>query len=168
MKFSQTKEWKERSLFLRKSRGKCEWFGCDVSDIKLLQVHHLDFDFGQYKLEWDEDRTIKKDVQSLYVDYLTTDNVLVLCKRHHFLIHKGKNACPNCGKPKLSYLNQCYECLIENHGRCERCQKKVISRAHDSLCDDCFDEMAEIMNSGPMKKFSVNNPKPLKKSSVRK
>jgi len=126
-----TKQWKEQRKEIIKGKV-CAWCGSDKS----LVVHHYNeprvTGLNKWKsifrsvekspknkdLSYDELKQIvdekfadwKKRTLETYMDF-SPENIIILCKRCHYALHKGMVLCKNC---KQKYHKRrydfCYEC----------------------------------------------------------
>jgi len=73
-------------------------------------------------------------------EYMNMNNVVVLCKKHHFLAEKGYIPCSECGKPtKPNADGLCFQCLVKKGilKKCPKCGKNWYRPDKYEACQDC-------------------------------
>jgi len=92
-KIWDSKEWKiKRELLLIKVGHKCQW----CINTTYLQMAHIS------ECTW---------VDLTDEEYLTTDQVLILCRKCHYAKKHGKVKCPCCeGYKSNNKFNTCWKC----------------------------------------------------------
>ena len=73
-------------------------------------------------------------------EYVSMNDVVILCKKHHFLAEKGYIPCSECGKPiKPNADRLCFPCLKKKGvlKKCPKCGKNWYRPGTYEVCLDC-------------------------------
>jgi hypothetical protein len=158
---NKSEEFKEKSKAIIEKTGKCEWCGNTTK----LVVHHYTslkrsirlWTLSLWVSTGHESNSVRhtkeeKEIFKAFCDehhgeilesakksYLAFNDVIVLCNRCHYAIHKGLKKCPTCD----GYTKQ-------NRNQCSKCAPSPYSRYLDSIEnmedeeDDDFEDQDDI------------------------
>jgi len=111
----RTKEWRERRKEILMNRPNCEWCGFD----SYLQIAHK-----------------SGSGRSDNYHQMLEEEVVVLCRSCHFIMHKGSDPCLKCGKWKRSRYDRCYTCW-------NKATDDEVNQQHEETLEE-FEERVDI------------------------